>query len=66
VVSKITFELLSNLNSGIKVNPPAFKLADNVKAVTELSPDPCLNLKYSPRKPKLNLSLTSTAGTKLV
>jgi hypothetical protein len=42
VVSKITFELLSNLN-GIKVNPPAFKLADNVKAVTELSPDPCLN-----------------------
>jgi hypothetical protein len=55
--------LLSSLNSGMKVKPPDFKFADNVKAVSEVSPEPCLNLKYSPRSPKPNLSLTAYQDT---
>ena len=59
-VEKLSSEALSNLISGIKVNPPDFKLADNVKADTEVSK--VLDLNDSARNPKPNEFEIATDG----
>jgi|Laugrespbdmm15dd_1035085.scaffolds.fasta_scaffold296266_1 hypothetical protein len=59
-VEKLSSEALSNLISGIKVNPPDFKLADNVKAETEISS--VLDLNDSARNPNPKESEIETEG----